>query len=405
MAISLQAPANLLPIPGLRVASTASGIKYQNRDDLVLFEVCQTANTSVVLTKNQFCAAPVTVVRENLSQSKPKYILVNSGNANAGLGIKGIEDAKQTCAALAAQANCDAAEVLPFSTGVIGEVLPVEKITQNYPTLLNTLNEDAWLHAANAIMTTDTVAKGYSEQLVIDGTAITITGIAKGAGMICPDMATMLAYVATDLSIDNKELDEILNNAVEQSFHCITVDGDTSTNDACALIATGKSNININDLSKQTKEKFIALLNAIFLKLAQAIIRDGEGVTKFISVTIEQALNKSMARDIAFTIAHSPLVKTAAYASDPNWGRILAAAGRGSKENLNISNLSLFINELKIIEKGELANSYSEKAGQEEMQKDELQFRLQLGRGDFDCTVWTTDLSHDYVKINAEYRT
>ena len=405
MAISLQAPANLLPIPGVKVASTAAGIRYQNRDDLVLFEVCQTANTAVVLTKNQFCAAPVTVVRDNLSLSKPKYILVNSGNANAGLGDKGLIDAKQTCAALAAEANCAVTEVLPFSTGVIGEILPVEKITQSIPILLNTLHENSWLKAANAIMTTDTVAKGFSEQLNLDGNIITITGIAKGAGMIRPDMATMLAYVATDLSIENQELNKILTNAVEQSFHRITVDGDTSTNDACTLIATGMSKVKLKDLMEQARKKFIISLNALFLKLAQAIIRDGEGVTKYIAVTVEQAVNKSMARDIAFAIAHSPLVKTAAYASDPNWGRVLAAAGRGSEENLNIDSLSLFINELKVIKKGELATGYSEKAGQKEMQKNELQFRLQLGQGNSDITVWTTDLSHDYVKINAEYRT
>lgn len=405
MAISLQAPANLLPIPGVKVASTAAGIKYQNRDDLVLFEVCQTANTAVVLTKNQFCAAPVTVVRDNLSLSKPKYILVNSGNANAGLGDKGLIDAKQTCAALAAKANCAVTEILPFSTGVIGEILPVEKITQSIPILLNTLHENSWLNAANAIMTTDTVAKGFSEQLNLDGNIITITGIAKGAGMIRPDMATMLAYVATDLSIENQELNKILTNAVEQSFHRITVDGDTSTNDACTLIATGMSKVKLKDLMEQARKKFITSLNALFLKLAQAIIRDGEGVTKYIAVTVEQAVNKSMARDIAFAIAHSPLVKTAAYASDPNWGRVLAAAGRGSEENLNIDSLSLFINELEIIKKGELATGYNEKAGQKEMQKNELQFRLQLGQGNSDITVWTTDLSHDYVKINAEYRT
>ena len=405
MAISLQAPANLLPIPGVKVASTAAGIKYQNRDDLVLFEVCETASTAVVLTKNQFCAAPVTVVRENLSLSKPKYILVNSGNANAGLGEKGLIDAKQTCAALAAEANCAATEVLPFSTGVIGEILPVEKISQSIPRLLKTLNESSWLNVANAIMTTDTVAKGFSEQLNIDGNIITITGIAKGAGMIRPDMATMLAYVATDLSIENQELDKILTNAVEQSFHCITVDGDTSTNDACTLIATGLSEVKLKDLTEQARTKFTSSLNALFLKLAQAIIRDGEGATKYIAITVEQAVNKSMARDIAFAIAHSPLVKTAAYASDPNWGRVLAAAGRGSKESLKIKSLSLFINELKVIEKGELATGYSENAGQEEMQKDELQFLLQLGQGNSEFTVWTTDLSHDYVKINAEYRT
>ena len=288
---------------------------------------------------------------------------------------------------------------------MIGERLPVDKITKQLPGLLEQLKEDAWLAAATAIMTTDTVAKGYSKQLVLDGTEVSITGIAKGSGMIRPDMATMLAYVATDLVIDNKNLNGLLHKAVEQSFHCITVDGDTSTNDACALIATGKSDLKFSDLSKQAKEEFTSTLNSIFLELAQAIIRDGEGVTKFISVKVEQAKSRSIARAIAFAIAHSPLVKTAAFASDPNWGRILAAAGRATEEPMQIEKISLFINELSVIENGELADSYNEKSGQKEMQKDEIQFRLLLGDGGSEVTVWTTDLSYDYVKINAEYRT
>ncbi len=405
MAISLQAPTNLLPIAGIQIASTGAGIKYQNRDDLVLFELCESSNTAVVLTKNQFCAAPVTVTRENLSICKPKYLLVNSGNANAGLGKKGINDVIQTCKAIASEADCRAEEILPFSTGVIGEPLPVKKITDKVHNLVSNLNENSWLDAADAIMTTDTIAKGYSEQLDLDGSRVSITGIAKGAGMIRPDMATMLAYVATDLNIETSDLQVILQNAVDQSFHSITVDGDTSTNDACTLIASGKSGIKLKELSEQAKEKFITVLNAIFLKLAQAIIRDGEGATKMICIQVEQATNKLMARDIAFTIAHSPLVKTAAFASDPNWGRILAAAGRGSDKALDIGKLSLYINELEVIEDGELSENYNEGGGQNEMQKDEILFRLRLGLGDAEATVWTTDLSYDYVKINAEYRT
>ena len=302
-------------------------------------------------------------------------------------------------------ANCDVSEILPFSTGVIGAQLPVDKIDNALPSLLSNLQEDAWLSAANAIMTTDTIAKGYSEQLNLDGDIVSITGIAKGSGMIRPDMATMLAYVATDLSIDKQELNSILVAAVEQSFHRITVDGDTSTNDSCVLIATGKSNLKFNDLSDQVKDRFIAELNSIFLKLAQSIIRDGEGVTKYIAVKVENAKNFTMARDIAFTIAHSPLVKTAAFASDPNWGRILAAAGRAATEAVEMSNLSLYINNLCVISKGEIADNYSEASGQIEMRKDEIEFRLQLGAGSSGITIWTTDLSHDYVKINAEYRT
>lgn len=405
MAISLQDPKKLLPITGIRIATAAAGIKYNDRDDLVLFELCDDANTAVVFTKNQFCAAPVTVARDHLNQTQPKYLLINSGNANAGLGKQGVLDAQQTCEALAAESNSNKSVVLPFSTGVIGESLPVDKITRQLSGMLSSLREDAWLDAAKAIMTTDTVAKGNFEQLSLDGSTVTITGISKGSGMIRPDMATMLAYVATDLEVNSEQLSKQLDQAVEQSFHRITVDGDTSTNDACALIATGKSNVNFNDLSEQEKEQFISALDGIFLKLAQSIIRDGEGVTKFIAVKVEQAKSQSIARAIAFTIAHSPLVKTAAFASDPNWGRILAAAGRATNEPMSMDNISLYINNLCVIEYGELVASYSEEKAQIEMQKNEIEFRLQLNEGEFLETVWTTDFSYDYVKINAEYRT
>jgi len=240
MAISLKAPTNLLPVPGIRISATAAGIKYSDRDDLILFELSEGASTAVVLTKNQFCAAPVEITKKHLAVSQAKYLLINSGNANAGLGQRGIADAKQTCAALAAEAGCKDSQVLPFSTGVIGEKLPVDKLTKKLPELLAQLNEDAWLKAAAAMMTTDTVAKGFSKQIKLDGVDVSITGIAKGAGMIRPDMATMLAYVATDLAADENSLNSLLHEAIEQSFHRITVDGDTSTNDACALIATGK---------------------------------------------------------------------------------------------------------------------------------------------------------------------
>ena len=405
MAISLQAPTNLLPIQGVRIATAAAGIKYQNRDDLVLFEIAPSAITAVVLTNNQFCAAPVSVAREHLESSQPKFLLINSGNANAGLGKQGIKDAKDICVELASRVKCEVANILPFSTGVIGEGLPVEKIIEKIPSLIKNVKEDAWLDAANAIMTTDTVAKGFSEQLNLDGNNVSITGIAKGAGMICPNMATMLAYIATDLRVNEKDLNQLIGQAVDQSFHCITVDGDTSTNDACALVATGESGAEFSNLSELSRKKFIDSLESVFLRLAQAIIRDGEGVTKFISVKVEQALNHVMAREIAFSIAHSPLVKTAAFASDPNWGRILAAAGRGTNGELDFSRISLFINDIQVIKAGELAESYSEKLGQTEMQKDEIQFLIQLGKGESELTVWTTDLSYDYVKINAEYRT
>ena len=405
MAISLSAAKSLSPISGIRISTAAAGIKYQNRDDLVLFELSEDCNCAAVFTKNQFCAAPVTVAKEHLNQSKVKYLLINSGNANAGLGVQGITDTRQCCEALAKQANCNVAEILPFSTGVIGEPLPVAKISNSCSTLLNDLSEDAWMKAANAIMTTDTVAKGRSAELQLDAMNVTLTGIAKGSGMIRPDMATMLAYVATDLNISNDELNTLLEQAVDQSFHCITVDGDTSTNDACLLMATGQSGVQFGELSESDKNQFCNALNNIFLQLAQSIVRDGEGASKFITVKVMQANNLDMARDIAFTIAHSPLVKTAAFASDPNWGRILAAAGRATTEKIDIDKLSLNINNLQVVKNGELAEGYSEPLGQQEMTKTEIEFCMQLGQGDVEASVWTTDLSYDYVKINAEYRT
>ena len=405
MPISLPEPTELLPVPGVRIATTAAEIKYKNRNDLVLFEFCEAAKTAVVLTQNQFCAAPVIIAREHISRSSPRYLLVNSGNANAGTGELGLADTKKICSDLATKTKCNVKDILPFSTGVIGERLPVDKIQNKLSGLIKNLANNQWLQAAQAIMTTDTVAKGYSNKIKLGNKFITITGIAKGAGMICPNMATMLAYIATDLEIHTKEINELLKNAVDQSFHCITVDGDTSTNDACVLVATGKSGVSFSDLEEKDKHRFINTLNEIFLKLAQAIIRDGEGATKFINVKVEQAKDIKTAREIAFAIAHSPLVKTAAFASDPNWGRILAAAGRATTSLLPIKKISLYINKLEVFSNGELAKDYTEKNGQYEMQKDEIQFLLQLGVGDSNASIWTTDLSHEYVKINAEYRT
>ena len=405
MAIALQSPSSLLPIKGIRIATAAAEIRYQGRDDIVLFELCDSAQTVAVFTKNQFCAAPVTVAKQHLNVLQPKYLLVNSGNANAGLGEQGVVDAKTSCAALARVCGCTEADILPFSTGVIGIQLPVGNMIRQYPCLLNNLHEDAWLHAAQAIITTDTVSKGLSKRLNLDGYEVTITGITKGAGMIRPDMATMLAFVATDLKVDTNMLNRMIADAVNRSFHCITVDGDTSTNDACVLIATGHAKVGFDELSKQAGGEFMRALNALFLTLAQSIIRDGEGATKFISIKVEQAKNDAMARTIAFAIAHSPLVKTAAFASDPNWGRILAAVGRAGSHGLEMHKSSLFINQLKVISNGSIAIDYTEARGSHEMAKEEIEFCVQLGLGGGAANVWTTDLSYDYVKINAEYRT
>ncbi len=405
MAVSLKAPTSLLPVKGVRIATAAAGVRYQNRNDLVLFELSDGSQTAAVFTKNKFCAAPVLLSKQHLSVSQPKFLLINSGNANAGTGEQGLIDAKTSCTTLAQTCGCKEEEVLPFSTGVIGARLPVEKMIQHFSSMNGDLNEDAWLDAANAIMTTDTVCKGVSKQMNLDGHEITITGIAKGAGMIRPDMATMLAFVATDLKIELDELHKILTRAVDQSFHCITVDGDTSTNDACVLVATGKSEISLAELTQPARDKFIANLNTLFIDLAQAIIRDGEGASKFITIQVEQAKSEASAREIAFTIAHSPLVKTAAFASDPNWGRILAAIGRADVKGLEMQKLCLYINQLEVVENGELAASYNEEFACKEMQQEEILFRVLLGMGDKASRVWTTDLSYEYVKINAEYRT
>lgn len=405
MAISLTSPISLLPVKGIRIATAAAKIRYRNRDDVVLFELCKNAQTAAVFTKNQFCAAPVIVSRQHLNVYQPRYLLVNSGNANAGLGDQGLADAKASCATLAKECECSEEEVLPFSTGVIGTRLPVDKMMRKIPNMLENLEESAWLNAAEAIMTTDTVSKGWSRQMDLDGHQITITGIAKGSGMIRPDMATMLAFVATDLRVNCRMLNTTLTDAVDQSFHCITVDGDTSTNDACTLTATGKAGIYFDELSRQAKDKFIEVLNTLFLNLAQSVVRDGEGITKYISIKVDQAKDEFMARAIAFTIAHSPLVKTAAFAGDPNWGRILAAAGRAEVQGLDANKLSLSINKLQVIVEGEVAIDYTEEKGSREMSKDEIEFCLQLGLGGSSANVWTTDLSHDYIRINAEYRT
>lgn len=405
MPISLNSPTVLFPIKGIRLSTAATEIRYKGRDDVVLFELSQGVTSAAVFTTNQFYAAPVEICRRHLNTTQPRYLLVNAGNANAGLGGQGLADAKASCAALSQLCGCNTAEILPFSTGVIGTRLPVEKIIRSYPQLLSSLREDAWLNAARAIMTTDTVSKGLSRNVDIDGHNVAITGIAKGAGMIRPDMATMLAFIATDLQVDTEVLHEIVVAAVEKSFHCITVDGDTSTNDACILMATGQAGIGLDELSRPARAGFIQALHSVFLTLAQSIIRDAEGVTKFISIKVEQARNVAMARAIAFTVAHSPLVKTAAFASDPNWGRILAAVGRTADYHLEIKKLTLLINELPVIINGKVADDYTEEKGVHEMSKNEIEFCLQLGLGESTVNVWTTDLSYKYVKINAEYRT
>ncbi|MCW8944811.1 MAG: bifunctional glutamate N-acetyltransferase/amino-acid acetyltransferase ArgJ [Sedimenticola sp.] len=394
------------PVPGVRLGATSAGIKYSNRNDLVIIELAEGGSCAAVFTQNAFCAAPVTVAREHLSTAMPRYLLINSGNANAGTGEPGLRAARESCKALAATRGCPINQVLPFSTGVIGELLPVEKIAVAVPDALTALTEQGWATAARAIMTTDTVPKITSRQIELSGKTVTITGMAKGSGMIRPDMATMLAYIATDALVDKHLLQLCLERAVQPSFNSITVDGDTSTNDACVLMASGVSESPpITDAHSESFATFCAAVESVCMELARAIVLDGEGATKLVEVLVQGAESESEARDVGYTIAHSPLVKTALFASDPNWGRILAAVGRAGLENLEIDQIKIWLDDVCIVRAGGRADDYTEAAGQRVMSQDALTIRVDLGRGMSEARILTCDLSYDYVKINAEYRT
>ena len=395
----------LLPVAGIRLASVAAGIRYQGRDDLVLMELADGSQCAAVFTRNAFCAAPVIVARQHLAAQQPRYLLINSGNANAGTGEPGLRDAQQTCALLAAKAGCTAEQVLPFSTGVIGERLPVGCIEAVLDTALAGLGEDGWKAAAHAIMTTDTVAKGISRTFTAGGQQVTLTGMVKGAGMIRPDMATMLAYISCDAGVESEALQQCLNLAVERSFNRITVDGDTSTNDACVLVATGAQGAALIHSGTAEYGALCEAVSEACETLAQLIVRDAEGATKFVTVRIESGRDTEECLQVAYTIAHSPLVKTALFASDPNWGRILAAVGRAGVESLDIDKISIFLGDVCIVHNGGVAEDYREQDGQRVMHREEIVIRVQLGRGDAVEQVWTSDLSHEYVRINAEYRT
>jgi glutamate N-acetyltransferase/amino-acid N-acetyltransferase len=395
----------LHPIAGIRIGTTDAQIKPTQRDDLTLFELAPTSNCAAVFTRNAFCAAPVVVARQHLQTISPRFWLINSGNANAGTGEHGLQAALASCQMVAQLSGCSVNEVLPFSTGVIGVPLPVDKIQAVLPLALANLAANHWNQAATAIMTTDTVPKGISVQRSLAGKTIHITAIAKGAGMIKPDMATLLAFIATDAAVPQAVLQTALNQAVEGSFNRITVDGDTSTNDACVLVATGQGTSTIDSLEHPDFQPFCQAISEVCLYLAQAIIRDGEGATKLITITVAQGASKQECLDVAYTIAHSPLVKTAFFASDANWGRILAAVGRAGITNLDINAVQIDLNQVTIVRQGGLAPDYTEKQGQQVMAQPEIQIRVLLGRGHDQETVFTCDLSHDYVRINAEYRT
>jgi glutamate N-acetyltransferase/amino-acid N-acetyltransferase len=397
--------ADIAPVPGIRLASIAAGIRYRDRDDLVLMELPEGGSAAAVFTRNAFCAAPVLVARQHLDKITPRYLLINSGNANAGTGETGLAASFETCRLLAAATGVAMNQVLPFSTGVIGEDLPTEPFARAIPGLLRELDENNWELAAQAIMTTDTVPKLASRQFDVDGSTVTVTGMCKGAGMIRPDMATMLAYVATDAACNQDNLQQALHEAVAPSFNSITVDGDTSTNDACVLVASGVSTVAVDDDRSDAGRLFRQAVNEVCMELARAIIADGEGATKLVEVLVEEAENDGQARSVAYTVAHSPLVKTALFASDPNWGRILAAVGRAGVEGLDIGKVRIWLDDLCIVSGGGRDAGYTEAAGQEVMAKDAFVIRIALGRGEAAARILTCDLSFDYVKINAEYRT
>jgi len=409
MPVNLQSPAvgALAPVAGVKLGITEAHIRKPNRKDLLVMQLVPGSRVAGVFTQNRFCAAPVGLCKEHLAaEGEIRALVVNTGNANAGTGEEGMRRARQTCQAVAELLGCSAQQVLPFSTGVIMEPLPVERIIAGLPASVGNLQEDNWLNAAQAIMTTDIVAKGASRKIELGGKAITITGIAKGSGMIHPNMATMLGYIATDAAVSQPALDALIRHAVNRSFNCITVDGDTSTNDALVVVATGQAgNAEITDTQSSGYSALRDAITAVAVELAQAIVRDGEGATKFMTIRIEGGRDEAECRKIAYAIAHSPLIKTAFFASDPNLGRILAAIGYAGVDDLEVNRVRLHLGDVLVAENGGRAASYNEADGQRVMKEAEITVRVELGRGNAEATVWTCDFSYDYVKINADYRT
>ena len=405
MAVGLGPLPTLHPVPGFELGIASAGIKRLGRKDVVVMRCAEGSRVAGVTTTNAFCAAPVIVTRERL-QGAVRYLLTNTGNANAGTGAEGLVNAKRACATLAQLTGVTETAVLPFSTGVIGEPLPVEKIEGALQAALDDLHENHWAEAAIGIMTTDTLPKGASRQFQHDGVTVTVTGISKGAGMIRPNMATMLGYIATDAKVAPAVLKDLMLDGANKSFNRITIDGDTSTNDCCMLIATGKANL--PEVTEASGALFEALKKAVFevcMDVAQAIVRDGEGATKFVTVQVNGGGNHQECLDVGYAVAHSPLIKTALFASDPNWGRILAAVGRAGVPELDVSLIDVYLDNVCIASRGARASTYTEAQGSAVMQQEEITIRIELGRGECSETIWTTDLSHEYVKINAEYRT
>lgn len=401
MAVNLTVPDRVDPVAGIRLGVAQAGIRYRDRDDLVLIELAEGSRVACLLTQNRFRAAPVIVAERHLASRSPRLLVINAGNANAGTGRDGIRAAEASCTHVSSLTGCDTSEVLPFSTGVIGEQLPIDRVKNGLDRAAQKMSPDNWMRAARAIMTTDTMPKIRSRCWATPGGTVHLTGMCKGAGMIRPDMATMLAFIATDADIPQPVLEAVTRRQVDKSFNAITVDGDTSTNDACAVIATGQSGV---VLDNATIDEFEQALGQIMSELAQAIVRDAEGATKFVTIQVQGADSVADAKAVALTVAHSPLVKTALTASDPNWGRILAAVGRAPISSLRTDRVNLTVNGLRILHNGEPHPDYSEEKGQAAFDLEEINIDIDLQWGDRQFTAWTSDLSTEYVRINAEYR-
>ena len=407
MAVNSPLPirAQLTPVPGLQLGYAQAGIKKPGRKDVLVLKLAPGATVAGVFTTNRFCAAPVQVSKDHLAGTQPIVALVvNTGNANAGTGEAGLANANATCAALAKLLGCEANQILPFSTGVILEPLPLEKLVAGLPAAIANLNEDRWFDAAEAIMTTDTQPKAASRVVTIAGKRVTMTGISKGAGMIKPNMATMLGFMACDAKISQPVLQTLVKQAADASFNCITIDGDTSTNDSFMLMATGAGELEITDTASADYHALAEAVIGLSQELAQMIVRDGEGATKFITVRVEQGRDVEECRKIAYAIGHSPLVKTAFFASDPNLGRILAAIGYAGVNDLDVNQINLYLDDVWVAKQGGRNPDYQEQDGQRVMKQSEITVRVTLARGEAAATIWTCDLSHDYVSINADYR-
>ncbi|MBU6459927.1 MAG: bifunctional glutamate N-acetyltransferase/amino-acid acetyltransferase ArgJ [Proteobacteria bacterium] len=406
MTVNLESPKAdwLHPVKGVELGIAQAHIKKPNRKDLLVIRLNEGTRVSAVFTQNRFCAAPVEIAREHLGLTQPRALVINTGNANAGTGSAGLKSAKNVCQSLADLIKCPAESVLPFSTGVILEPLPEERLIRHLPDCVADLDANHWLSAAESIMTTDLVPKAASRKVLLDDQLVTVTGIAKGSGMIHPNMATMLAFVATDANIDQGLLDTWVHEIADETFNSITVDGDTSTNDSFLLMATGCAEIRVEEESNPYAHEIKEAIRAVCLELAQAIVRDGEGATKFITIKVEAGRSVSECRKVAFAIAHSPLVKTAFFASDPNLGRILAAIGYAGIDDLDVSNVVVYLNDVRVAFEGGRDPAYREEDGVQIMSQPEITIRVLLGRGKDQARIWTCDFSHDYVRINAEYR-